>query len=200
MKKSVLFIGLTFLICWLIAGLYYFLVGTRGAISSIALGIFYMVVPMSVAIIIQKFVYREHIKNTLGISFRLNRWFIIAWLLPPLMMFATFGISLLLPSVEYRPNMEGMFERLGEILTSEQIKQMQKQATTLPISPIWFALFQGMIAGISVNANRLCVGYLVRPHGSSRSQLSPTPSYRCILDDYMVCFDFPYFQLYQNTL
>ena len=96
MKKSILFIGLTFFICWLIAGLFYFLIGARGVVSSlrvpIALGVSYMFIPMSVAVIIQKLVYGEHIKNTLGISFRLNRWFIIAWLLPPLMVFATFGV------------------------------------------------------------------------------------------------------------
>jgi len=152
MKKTLLFIVSTFLVSWLIAGLGYFFVGNLFRPSFIAVYVAYMFVPMAVAITVQKFIYGEPIKSTLGISFRLNRWFLVAWLLPPVMAFASFGISLLFPGTEYTPNMEGMLERLRNILTPAQIEQMRNQAVASSIPPIWLALFQGLIAGISINA------------------------------------------------
>lgn len=74
----------------------------------------YMFVPMTAAIIVQK-LYRESVKD-LGVSFKFNRWWIVAWLLPPVIAFATLAVSLLFPSVEYSPEMAGMFERLREVL------------------------------------------------------------------------------------
>lgn len=117
-----------------------------------AVGVLYMFVPMIAAIIVQKFIYKESVKNTLGISFRLNRWFIIAWLLPPLLAFATLGVSLLLPGIEYAPDMEGMFERYREILRPEQIEQIREQVNASSVHPVWLGLILGMVAGITVNA------------------------------------------------
>jgi uncharacterized membrane protein len=42
-----------------------------------------MLISLVVAIIVQK-MHREGIKEQLGISFKLNRWFVIAWILLPL--------------------------------------------------------------------------------------------------------------------
>jgi membrane protease YdiL (CAAX protease family) len=116
------------------------------------MAITYMFGPMIMAIVVQKFVYKEAIKGPLGISFRFNRWFLVAWLLPPLLAFTTFGVSLLLPGVAYSPDMAGMVERFGGTLTPEQMAQMKEQMAALPIHPIWLGLLQGLIAGITVNA------------------------------------------------
>ena len=114
--------------------------------------VIYMFMPMAVAIIIQKSIYKEPLKEPLGISFKLNRWFVVAWLVPPVIAFATLGVSLFFPGVEYSPEMAGMFERFKSILTPEQLAQMESQAATLPIHPIWIGLLQGLIAGITINA------------------------------------------------
>ncbi len=111
-----------------------------------------MFVPLVAVVIVQKVIYKESVKNALGISFRLNRWFVIAWILPPLLAFAALGASLFLPGVEYAPDMEGMFERYREILRPEQIDQLREQINASPIHPIWVGLFLGMVAGITINA------------------------------------------------
>lgn len=152
LKKIGWFIGLTFSFNWLLAFLFFALVGNRNPIATLVMAIAYMFVPMIIAIVVQKFVCKEAVKEPLGISFRFNRWFLVAWLLPPLLALATFGVSLLLPGVQYSPDMAGMFERFGAALTPEQIAQMQAQMDTLPIHPIWLGLLQGLIAGITVNA------------------------------------------------
>ncbi|MBM4454282.1 MAG: CPBP family intramembrane metalloprotease, partial [Chloroflexi bacterium] len=112
----------------------------------------YMFVPMIMAIVVQKLIYKEPLKEPLGISFKLNWWFLVAWLLPPLIAFATLGVSLLLPGVEFSPQMAGLMERFKSTLTPEQLQQMEQQMTAFPIHPFWISLLQGLIAGITVNA------------------------------------------------
>ncbi len=120
--------------------------------GSLLVGTTYMFIPAVVAVVVQKLIYKEPVIKPLGISFKLNRWFLAAWLLPPVMAFATTGVSLLFPGVEYSPEMAGMFERLRSVMTPEQINQMKNQAAALPVHPIWIGLLQGLIAGITVNA------------------------------------------------
>ncbi len=120
--------------------------------GSLIVATIYMFVPMIIAIIVQRLIYKEPLREPLGISFKWNRWFFVAWLLPPVVVFATLGVSLLFPKVEYSPEMAGMFERFKSILTPEQINQMERQADVFPIHPIWIGLLQGLIAGITINA------------------------------------------------
>jgi membrane protease YdiL (CAAX protease family) len=150
--KPALFIGLTFFINWLMAALFFVLAGKRDPAATTVMLILYMFVPMVVAIVVQKFIYKEPIRKPLGISFKLNRWFLVAWLLPPLIAFATFGVSLLFPGVEYSPDMAGMFERFKSTLSPEQLEQMRIQVAAYPIHPIWLGLLQGLIAGVTINA------------------------------------------------
>ncbi len=103
-----LFVGLTFLVNWSLALLFFTLGGRWYTPAGTAVGAAYMFVPLCMAILVQRGIYREPVREPLGISFRLNRWFLIAWLLPPVAAFATLGVSLLLPGVEYSPHMQGM--------------------------------------------------------------------------------------------
>lgn len=151
-KKSGLFIGITFTISWFIAILFVALGGKWNTPIAMTVAVAYMFIPMISAILVQKFIYKEPLKEPLGISFKLNRWWLVAWLLPPLVAFATLGVSLFFPGVEYSPEMAGMFERFKSALTPEQLKQMENMATAFPIHPIWIALLQGLIAGITINA------------------------------------------------
>ena len=151
-KKAALFIGLTFLVNWSLALLFFALGGRWHTPAGIAFGATYMFVPMSVAILVQRGIYREPIREPLGVSFRLNRWFLVAWLLPPIIAFAAFGVSLLLPGVEYSPQMQGMFERFESVLTPEQMQQLKERIAETPVHAFWLALLGGLIAGISINA------------------------------------------------
>ncbi len=151
-KKIMLFIGLTFLANWLMAALFFALGGRWGSPASLALAAAYMFVPMVMAIVVQKFIYKEPLMQPLGISFKLNRWFLVAWLLPPVIAFACLGVSLLLPGTEYSPSMEGLLERFKSLLTTEQLQQMANHTNILPIPPIWAGLLLGLVAGITINA------------------------------------------------
>ena len=88
----------------------------------------YMFMPMLAAIIVQKFIYHESLKEPLGISFKINRWFFVAWLLPGVLVLAALGMGLLMPGVEWPWEMEGMYARFQENLSLEQIERMKAQS------------------------------------------------------------------------
>jgi membrane protease YdiL (CAAX protease family) len=152
LKKILLFLGLTFLINWGMVGVFTLLGGQYSNTSIYVLGSIYMLIPMIVAVIVQKGIYKEPVKEPLGISFKLNRWFIMAWIITPIIAFATFGVSLLLPGIEYSEDMAGMFERFAKLLSPEQVELMKRQAAEAPIPPIFMNLLSGLIAGPTINA------------------------------------------------
>jgi membrane protease YdiL (CAAX protease family) len=146
------FITITYLLSWTLAGLSY-LAGVRyNTPASFAVTIGYMYVPMIVAILLQKGLLKEPLIKPLGLSFRLNPWWLLAWLLPPAVSFATIGVSLTFPTVHYSPQMAGLLERFSSILPSEQMEEVERQIETTPIHPLWIGLLQGLIAGPTINA------------------------------------------------
>lgn len=151
-KKVILFVGLTFFASWLMAALFFALGGKWGTIASSVMAAGYMLAPMVIAIIVQKFIYKEPLREPLGISFKLNRWFLIGWLLPPVIILACLGVSLLLPGVEYSPSMEGLVERYKSLVPAEQLQQMQNFPSVFRSHPILMGLLLGLTAGITVNA------------------------------------------------
>jgi len=151
LKKAALFTALTYAFSYLLVGLYLALGGKWELPNSFAVAITYMFVPMIMAILVQKVIYKEPVIGPLGVSFKLNKWFLAAWLFPPAIVLATLGVSLLFPGVRYDPTMAGLFERLSSVLTPEQLARLKSQAA-LPIHPFWVALGQGLAAGITVNA------------------------------------------------
>ncbi|MGA2070104.1 MAG: CPBP family intramembrane glutamic endopeptidase [Sedimentisphaerales bacterium] len=152
LKKVLMFLSLTFFFSWLLAILFFTFGGKWNTPASLAMAIVYMFIPMMASIVVQKFIYKEPLKKPLGISFKLNRWFLVAWLLPLFIAFASIGVSLLFPGVHYSPGMEGFLERFESILTEEQLRGLKNQIANSSIHLIWLGILQGLIAGITINA------------------------------------------------
>lgn len=142
----------TFIINWSLIGVYYLAGGEWQTTGSTIIAVGYMFIPMIVAFVVEKRSGNANIKKDLGINFRVNKWFVISWLLMPVLAFATFGISLLLPEIHYSPDMSGFFEQLSSSVSEEKLEQMRQSMDTLPVHPLWLSLIQGLIAGATVNA------------------------------------------------
>jgi hypothetical protein len=150
-KKALTFIGLTFLFNYLLVILFFTFGGKWVVPGSIYVTTAYMFIPMIMAIVVQGFIYKEPLKESLGLSFKCNLWFFVAWFLPPLIALSSFGISLLFPGVEYSPGMEGMFEKLKPTVSPERLEEIRKQTANLSTHPIWLGLMQGMASGVTIN-------------------------------------------------
>jgi membrane protease YdiL (CAAX protease family) len=151
-KKSLLFVGLNFFISYAFIFSYFALGGKWLSSGTIFVAPIYMFMPALAAVVVQEFVYKEPLKEPLGISWRVNRWWLVAWLLPPAAAFAALGISLLLPDVHYSPQMTGLLERFRAVIPAEQLQRAQKQMDSFPIHPFWMGLLMGLVAGPTVNA------------------------------------------------
>jgi membrane protease YdiL (CAAX protease family) len=151
-RKTLLFILLTFFIDWAMVGVY-LLAGGKAESSGMAmLAVFYMFVPMLVALMLQRRVFNEPVAGPLGFSFKINRWFFVAWFLPPVIAFAAIGVSLLMPGVTFTPDMSGFLDTLASALTPEQMAEVRGELAAMPVNPIWLVLVLALIAGTTVNA------------------------------------------------
>ena len=151
-RKALVFVILTFACSWLIAGGYYALGGRLNHPLAIVVLLVYMFMPMTAAIIVQKVIYKEALRAPLAISFRPNRWFLVAWFVFAIAAVATIAVSVLVPGVQYAPDMAGFIERFASSLTPEQLAEMKAQMAALPIHPVWIGVVEGLIAGITINA------------------------------------------------
>jgi uncharacterized protein len=144
-KKVAIFVGLTYGLSYLLAALYYIEGGTMKFPGVLVLGLVYMFIPMTSAIVVQKLVYKAPLKEPLRIAFRPNRWFLVAWVLPVLIALATLGVSLLFPGVTFSSGKKNIFGDL--LLTPDQLGIHTHQFGV----GFCLALLQGLVTGITVN-------------------------------------------------
>jgi len=148
MKKSIQFIVLTCAVSWAIAGVVIGL-GLHEAKGPayVTFAAAYMLLPTICAVVLQK-IHGEKPFRNLGVSFKLNRWFIWAGLVPFLFAFMALGISLLFPNVSFSINYEGFLSALP----AEQAAVAAKQLSRFPpIVFLFLMLVQALIAGYTIN-------------------------------------------------
>ncbi len=151
-NKTAVFLVLTFGISFSAAGLFYLFGGQLNSTGGLILATSYMFIPMVSVLVVEKIIHREDIQKKLFISFNVNIWFLVAWLIAPVIVFGSVAISLLYPGVSYSPGMEGMFDRYKEILTPEELEQMRISIEIMPFHPVLMTLVSGLIAGLTINA------------------------------------------------
>jgi membrane protease YdiL (CAAX protease family) len=149
MKKSIQFIVLTCAVSWLIAGTAVLLGirDTRGLVYTVFAAA-YMLLPAGCAIILQA-VHKEKPFSNVNVSFRLNRWFLIAGIVPFIYAFITLGINLLFPNISFSSTYEGFLS----ILPAEQAELAEQQLSRFPpVILLLIQLAQALIAGCTINA------------------------------------------------
>lgn len=154
-SKTNLFYILVGVITLTVAGVFYFSGGKLNSNAGLVMASFYMFIPTISVLIVEKLIHKENIKTikkNLFISFKLNRWFLVAWLITPVIAFSSIGIALLFSDVSFSLEMEGMFESFETLLTVEEVQEMREFADSLPFHVIWIGLLSGLIAGITINA------------------------------------------------
>lgn len=151
MKKSSVFIVFTFALSWLSAGIFY-LLNQRFELSLTIFSMVYMFFPSLVAFLMQKF-HKEPVSKPLLISFKLNKWFIPAILLPFFITIIALAFSLFIPDVKFSASYEGLFDRFSDKLTADQIMLLKEQLAAIPGYAYFFImLLQAIVFGTTLNA------------------------------------------------
>lgn len=147
-KKAIQFIILTCSLSWAIAGIaiIFGLREEKGLLSTV-FNALYMFLPAICTIILQ-LVYKEKPFRNVFISFRFNRWFVVAVIAPIILMGLTLGINLLFPNVSLTTE----FEYIRLILPSEQIEQTIQQLSLFPlVTSIFIQIGQALIIGFTIS-------------------------------------------------
>lgn len=152
-RKTLLFLALVFAVNWGMIAAYAAAGGKlRGPGGGLIL-LLYMLVPMLAAITVQKWVYRQPVVGPLGVSFAVNRWWLIAWLLPALIAIGSFGAALLMPGVHFSSDITGLIGNLKGQLTPAQLKATKELLAGVPFGAfVAFQVILGLVAGPTLNA------------------------------------------------
>ncbi len=145
------FLVITFFMSWLLALIFYLsglqFVGLWGTVF----GVVYMFMPFLGVVIVQK-LEGKPVFAPMGIKWKINWWWVLALLLPALLAAMAMGVALLFPGVEYSPEMAGLFERFSDLLSPQDIEQMETQLAEMPLNPFLLTLLQGLLFGLTINA------------------------------------------------
>ncbi len=132
-RKIALFFGVAFAGTYGTVALFLLLGGSFESATWLELAFVATLFPAISAMLLQRFVYREPLRETLALHVRPNRWWALAWVAGPLICVATLGVSLLVPGVHYDPAMHGVVDRA--MATPEQHAQLLKTASSLSLRP-----------------------------------------------------------------
>jgi membrane protease YdiL (CAAX protease family) len=117
---------------------------------SFVITILYMFLPLIATLILQVIIYKEPL-SAININFKWSNWYLIAALVPLILAFLTFAISLIVPGVSLDPSMAAFFEKMSKGLTPDQLAKAKEQVEPLKNYLMAIAAFQALIFGMTVN-------------------------------------------------
>lgn len=143
MKKVHIFTALCIGLSFAAAGAFWLAGGVYASQAGMLFASGYMLMPI-LSVILTQLVCRERPLRNCGVSWRINRWWFVAWLGMPLLVAASVLVSALLPGVEFT---------LDSDLMRDAIEQFGQSGTPIGLlGVIAVTLFSGLMAGVTINA------------------------------------------------
>lgn len=142
-RQTILFAILVILISWTAAALFYLLNGNLQTTAGFVFATGYMFFPLLSVVIVQA-IHKEPILKGLGVSFKLNRWFAVAWLLPVVFNVAAMFASALFPPMRFSTETPILQDALAQMSQSIPDIDAYKLLGITIVSGLW--------AGITMNA------------------------------------------------
>ncbi|MBQ8019036.1 MAG: CPBP family intramembrane metalloprotease [Paludibacteraceae bacterium] len=104
-KRLKVFLYVCFGISFIAGGAFHFLGGDLSSASGMFFASAYMLIPL-ISVIITQLIFGEKPFSDVGVSFKINKWWFVAWLLMPVVNILAMFSSALLPGVSLDPNSE----------------------------------------------------------------------------------------------
>ena len=152
MKKAIRFSIAVCLFSWAMFAVAHwgFGMGADTPVGLMAFSTVYMFFPMVTALVLQA-IDKEKFNHTGLVNFKFNWAWLVAWLLPVLMVFVCILINGLMPGVELKYSAEQLINQYN--IPEDQQELVREQMGQLPA---WLmavsVVFSGLLAGITVNA------------------------------------------------
>ena len=107
----------------------------------------YMLLPMIVAIVMQK-INKEKLTSTGLLRFKIKWSWLVAWVLPVVIVLLTIFVNALFPGCEFNADLSSM-------IPMEQVPEEQKEMVSMLMTPAFMILItviSGLFAGATINA------------------------------------------------
>lgn len=142
-KPILLFSSITILLSWTAAALFYLLNGDLQTTTGFVFATGYMFFPLLSVVIVQA-IHKEPILRGLGVSFKLNRWFAVAWLLPVVFNVLAMFASALFPPMRFSTETPILQDAMAQM--SQSIPDIDAYKL------LAITIVSGLSAGITINA------------------------------------------------
>ena len=143
-KKILIVLAFCFGISWLSAGIFHWCGGDYKSVWGFLLGIVYMLFPL-ISVLLTQLVTGEKLFSGIGLSFKLNRWWWLGWLvIIPLIVLLSLPVSALFTGMSISGDTEMVRQTMGSL-----------EAQGLPLGSggvLVITLLSGLVAGMTVNA------------------------------------------------
>jgi membrane protease YdiL (CAAX protease family) len=145
-KKGLIFTIIAYISVWLLVGVFRLSGKTTDSPVWALVTSACMFMPL-VAAVITQILHREPVLGGIGISWKINRWWFVAWLLPVAMTIGMIAVSCLMPGTHFMKESPLLMDALDKV-NSVLPEGKQLSYSVLLISQI----ANGFIGGITINA------------------------------------------------
>jgi membrane protease YdiL (CAAX protease family) len=151
LKRALHFVLLTYALSLLLYFGFKAAGGRWNTLPAVAMAVVYMYMPALSAVVLKKLVYREPLREPLGVAFRANGIWLLAWFGPLVLALGAFGLALLLPTVHYTSDLSGLLSRIADLVPPDKLDKVREQMHAMPVHPFALAVVQSLVAGPTIN-------------------------------------------------
>ena len=151
MKKASKYSIIVCLVSWVYAAIMIFGLGVKNVsdnpIKYTVLASLYMLLPLMIAVVIQK-VDKDKLASTGLLRFKIKASWLVAWMLPVVMVLLTLVVNALVPGCEFNTDMSAM-------VPADSVTEEQREMLALFMNPavvIMITIVSGLLAGVTINA------------------------------------------------
>lgn len=142
-KRLKVFLYVCFGISFIAGGVFHCLGIDLSSANGMSFASAYMLIPTISVLITQK-LCGEKLFSNVGVNFKINKWWIVAWLLMPVVNILAMFASTLLPGVSLDPNSE----LVAKVIADMSAKEVEIDGWGLLV----ITIFSSMFAGLTINA------------------------------------------------
>ena len=139
------------MVSWVYAAIMIFGLGVKNVsdnpIKYTVLASLYMLLPLMIAVVIQK-VDKDKLASTGLLRFKIKASWLVAWMLPVVMVLLTLVVNALVPGCEFNTDMSAM-------VPADSVTEEQREMLALFMNPavvIMITIVSGLLAGVTINA------------------------------------------------
>jgi membrane protease YdiL (CAAX protease family) len=151
MKKAIKYSIILCVVSWVYAAIMIFGFGITNVsdnpIKYTVLASLYMLFPLMVAVVMQK-VDKDRLASTGLLRFKIRWSWLVAWILPVVIVLLTLCVNALMPGCEFNTDMSAM-------IPADSVPEEQKEMVSMLMTPaflIVITIISGLLAGVTINA------------------------------------------------